>query len=128
MPPDDCLEPVRRRARPPESEVSSDLLQCVGECREINPSEDEQKEVHYMLYGIGCCRAFARAAITFAHSFQEDRLVTAVMDETRIRDSRKDVEKFAPYTLLPVLIIGPKGVMNRSSARSDANTDKIIEN
>ena len=41
MPPNDRFEPGRQRARPSESEISGDLLQSIGERREIDLGVDE---------------------------------------------------------------------------------------
>lgn len=80
-----------------------------------------------MLDSVRGCRAIARRAMTFAHSFQEDRLVAAEMHEPRIRDRRKDIEEFVPYPLLPILVIGPKAVLNSILPSSDADPDQIVE-
>ena len=89
--------------------------------------ENERKKVHRVLDGGRGCRAFARPTMTFAHSFQEDRFVATEMDEPRIRDRRKNIEEFVPYPLLPVLVIGPKAVLNSTIAGSDANADQVVE-
>ena len=77
--------------------------------------ENKRKKIHRVLDGGRCVRTFARPAMTFAHSFQEDRLIAAVMDKPRISDRRKDIEEFVPYELLPFRIVGPKTVLNAPS-------------
>ena len=71
-----------------------------------------------MIDGGGCCRTFGRPSVTFAHSFQKDRLIAAVMDQVRIRDLRKDAEEIVPYQLLVFCIVGPETVLNASFAGS----------
>ena len=80
-----------------------------------------------MIDGGRCRRTFARPAMTFAHSFQKDRLVAAVMDEPWIRDRHKDGKEFVPYALLPVLVVGPKAVLNGTMAGADANANQVVE-
>ena len=80
-----------------------------------------------MLDGGRCCRAFARPAMTFAHSFQEDRLVATVMDESWIGDRHKDGKEFVPYPLLSVLVVRPKAVLNGTMAGSDASANQVVE-
>ena len=65
--------------------------------------------------------------MTFTHSFQEDRLVAAEMDEPWIRDCRKDIQEFVPYPLLFVLVVCPKAMLNGTIAGSDANADQVVE-
>src|SRR5665647_313885 len=108
MPPDNRVEPGRGRARPTEPEIVGDFLQSVGERWEIDTRENKREKVHRVLDGGRCCRAFARPAMTFAHSFQEDRLVATVMDESWIGDRHKDGKEFVPYPLLSVLVVRPK--------------------
>src|SRR5580704_7776960 len=112
MPPDNRFEPGRWRTRPPKTKISSNLFQSVGERREVDMRKNERKKVHRVLDSVRGCRAIARRAMTFAHSFQEDRLVAAEMHEPGIRDRRKDIEEFVPYPLLPILVIGPTAVLN----------------
>ena len=64
----------------------------------------------------GGWRAFRWRAVTFAHPFQENRLIAAVVDQVRISDLRKDAEEIVPYQLLLFCIVGPKTVLNASSA------------
>src|SRR6516225_6479875 len=112
MPTDNRVESRRGRARPTESKISGDFLQAVRERWEIDTRKNERKKIHRVLDGDRCCRVFVRPAMTFAHSFQKDRLVAAVMDESWIRDRHKDAKEFVPYALLPVLVVCPKAVLN----------------
>ena len=64
-------------------------------------AKTNETEVHRVLDGGRCRRAFARPAMTFAHWFQEDRFVATVMDETWIRDRHKKGKEFVPYLLSP---------------------------
>jgi hypothetical protein len=64
--------------------------------------------------------------MTFAHSLQKGRLVTAEMNELWIRDHRKDIEEFVPYALFSVLVVGPKAILNSIIAGSDAGADQIV--
>src|SRR5271170_747887 len=127
MPPDNRFEPGRWRTRPAKTKISSNLLQSIGERREVDMRKNERKKVHRILDSGRGCRVIARHTMTFAHSFQEDRLVAAEMNEPRIRDRRKDIEEFAPYALLPVLVIGPKAVLNSIFPDSEANPDQVVE-
>src|ERR1019366_3038549 len=126
MAPNDCFEPGRWRARPSETEKSSNLFQGIGERWKIDPSENKREKVHRVLDGSCCCRTFTRPTITIAHSFQEHRLVVTVMHEQWIGYRRKDVEEFSPYSLLPFVVVGPNAVLNRAIAASDANADQVI--
>src|SRR6266513_1080266 len=99
MTPNDRFEPRCRRARPPEPKVSSNFFQGIGKRRKINPGEDKREEVYGAPNG-GCCyRAFPCAPITTLHSFQERRLVAAVMNELRVRDRGKNIDELVPYAL-----------------------------
>ena len=77
--------------------------------------ENKRKKIYRVLDGGRCSRTFARPAVTFAHSFQEDRFIAAVMNEPRIRNRRKDIEEFGPYELLAVPSSAQKAVVNSTS-------------
>src|SRR5258708_94186 len=111
MPPDDRFKPRRGRTRPPETEIPSDILQAVGERREVNPSVDERQAVGWVGEGDSALGALAGSAIAFAHAFKENGLVAAVAYDPRIGDPREDSQKFLPYPLLSVRVIGPKAVL-----------------
>jgi len=49
------------------------------------------------------------------------------MDESWIRDRHKDGKEFVPYTLLPVLVVCPKAVLNGTMAGADANAYQVVE-
>src|ERR1700726_4754044 len=49
MPRDNRFEPRRWRARPPKPKISSNLLQSVGERREVDMRKNERKKVHRVL-------------------------------------------------------------------------------
>ena len=127
MPPNNCFETRRWRTRPPETEIFSNLLQSVGERREIDPREYKRKKVHRVLDGGRCCRTFAQSAMTSAHTFQKYRLVAAEMHEPRIRGRRKDIKEFFPYPLFSILVVCPKTVLDGLIAGSDANSNQIVE-
>ena len=48
------------------------------------------------------------------------------MNQSWIRDSRKNVQEFAPYELL-LLFICPKAMLTSTVGGSDANADQVIE-
>ena len=89
--------------------------------------ENKRKQIHRVFDGSLGGRALARPAMTFTHSFKEDRLIAAEMNESCIRDCRKDIQEFAPYKLLVVLVVCPKAMLNSTIAGFDANADKVVE-
>src|SRR5262245_10693070 len=119
--------PGRWRARPSETEMSSNLFQSVGVCREIDMRENKRKQIHRVPDGVVGGQAFRRLAMTLAHSFKEGGLIAAEMNQSRIRDWRKDIYEFAPYELLLVFIICPKAMLNSTIAGSDADADQVVK-
>src|SRR5262245_7272131 len=97
MPPDDRFEPRRRRIRPPKSEISSDLFQSIGVRWEIYLGVNERKKICCTIDCSGYLRTCRWASVTFAHAFQKCRFICAVVDQVRVRDIRKDADKFVPY-------------------------------
>jgi hypothetical protein len=89
--------------------------------------ENKRKQIHRVLDGVLGGRAFGRLAMTLAHSFKEEGLIAAEMNQPWIRDSRKDIQEFAPYELFLILIICPKAMLNSSMARFYANADQVVE-
>src|SRR5262245_15855158 len=107
--------------------MSSNLLQSIGIRRKIDMRENKRKQIHRVFDGVVGGQAFGRPAMTLAHSFKENGLIATEMNQSWIRDLRKDIQEFAPYELLLILIICPKAMLNSIIASSDAKADQVVK-
>jgi hypothetical protein len=110
-----------------KSQISGNLLQSIRVRREIDLSIDEREKIYCIVDRDGYWRVFRWPAMTFAHAFQKYRFIVAVMDQLRVRDSRKSVEKIIPYPPFFVCIVCPETVLDCSVGALEANPDQVVE-
>ena len=95
--------------------------------REIDLSINKREQVFRMINSSSCLRAFRWASITFAHSFQKNRFIAAVMDYLWVGGLREDTEEVVPDQLLLIFIFRPETVLRPSLGSFNPNPDQVVE-
>src|SRR5947207_14530656 len=72
-------------------------------------------------------RAIWRRTIPLAHSFQEDRLKAAVMDQNGVLDFYQFGQELPPDAALVRRAVSPKAVLNGRVARFDWDANQVVE-
>ena len=107
--------------------MPGDLLQSIGKGGKVNLRENYRQQVHRRLDGFGCHRTFRRFSVSFAHSLQEGRLVTPVVNQHRLLDGFEDAKEFPPNLPLVRDGVRPQAVLDGGFAVADAHADEVVE-
>jgi len=72
-------------------------------------------------------RAIWRRTIPLAHSLEENRLKTPVMDQNWVLDFYEFGQELSPDAALVRKTVSPKAVLNDRVARLDSNANQVVE-